>query len=115
MFVSLYIYLIILPSLEVKATGFQEHLKNATSHSYLNGVVIYVVNLVQIVIMLLACFIILCVYNVFGCMNIVFPLVFAILFATAMMSFTFVMREIFNSGGLAKINKKNEKEGCMIL
>jgi uncharacterized membrane protein (DUF485 family) len=97
MFAALYLYLIILPSIEIKATGFDEHLKNASRFSYLNGVVIYVVNLVQILLIVFAMFVVFFVYDVFGCISIGYPLFLAVLFVTAMMSFTFLLRAAFES------------------
>jgi hypothetical protein len=100
MIAALYLYLIILPSIETKATGFDEHLKNASRFSYLNGVVIYVVNLVQILLIVIAMFVIFAIYDLFCCINIGYPLFFAVLFVPAMMSFTFLLRAAFESSKL---------------
>jgi hypothetical protein len=94
---SLYLNLITLPSIEVKATGILEYIKVASRFSYLNGVIIYAVNLVQILLIVLVMFVIFAIYAVFGCISIGYPLFFAILFITAMMSFTFFLRATFES------------------
>jgi hypothetical protein len=101
LFVFLYVYLIILPSVEMKLTGFQENLKNASKYSYLDEVVIYVVNLLQMTIVLLVLIGILIFYGTFDCTQIAYPIVFGLLFLCAMMSFTFFLRTLFNSGDIS--------------
>jgi hypothetical protein len=101
LFVFLYVYLIILPSVEIKLTGFQENLKNASKYSYLDEVVIYVVNLLQMTIVLLVLIGILIFYGTFDCTQIAYPIVFGLLFLFAMMSFTFFLRTLFNSGNIS--------------
>jgi hypothetical protein len=100
MIVALYQYLIILPSIETKATGFDEHLKTTSRFSYLNGIVIYAVNLVQILLIVMVIFVVFAVYNLFGCINIGYPLLLAVLFVTAMMSFSFLLQAAFESSTL---------------
>jgi hypothetical protein len=107
LFAACYLYLIILPSIETKATGFDDYLKNVSQFTYLNDVVIYVLNLVQILLIVMIVFTILHIYDVFGCINIGYPLLLAILSAMAMMSLTFLLRAVFDSSkysGLGQID-----------
>jgi hypothetical protein len=97
MFLAYYLFLIIVPSIGIKATGFHEHLKIVSRFSYLNGVVTYVVNLIQLLLVVFAIFAIFLVYEVFGCISIGYPLLLTILFITAMMSFTFLLVAMFES------------------
>jgi uncharacterized membrane protein (DUF485 family) len=95
MFVVLYLFLIILPSIET--IGFDVHLENTTRFSYLNGVVVYVINLLQIILIVFVIFVLFLVYNLFDCTSISFPFIFTFLFITAMMSFTFLLRAAIES------------------
>jgi hypothetical protein len=88
---------IIIPLIETKATGFNEHVKSVSRFAYLNGVAIYVVNLVQILVTVFALFIIFSLYDVFGCIGIGYPLLFAALSATAALSFAFLLQATFES------------------
>jgi uncharacterized Tic20 family protein len=97
MFAAFLSFLIILPSIKTKATGFDENLKHATRFSYMNGVVVYVGNLVQVLLIVIIMFVIFFVFDVFGCISICYPFFLTFLFVTAMMSFSFLLRATFES------------------
>jgi hypothetical protein len=98
--VAFVLFLVILPSIETKATGFDEYLKKTTRFAYLNGIINYGVNLVQMLTVVFAMFAIFAIYEVFGCISITFPLFLSILFSTAMVSLAFLLQAIFESSKL---------------
>jgi hypothetical protein len=96
MFVALYLFLDILPSIENKAEA-PFICCDAWFSRCLNGVFIYVVNLVQILMIVLAMFLVFSAYNLFGCTKIGYPLLFTVLFVSALISFMFLLRAAFES------------------
>jgi uncharacterized membrane protein len=92
------IFSIMIPAIETKSNGFDDYIKYATRYSYLNGVVNYSVNLVIILLLVITMFVLFSVYNVFGCISIGYPLFFTVLFVVAMLSFSFLLQAIFESG-----------------
>jgi hypothetical protein len=99
-FVAFVLFLVILPSIETKVTGFDGYLKKTTRFAFLNGIINYAVNLVQMLIVVFAMLAIFSRYEVFGCISIGYPVFLSILFSTAMMSLAFLLQAIFESSKL---------------
>jgi hypothetical protein len=94
---GIYLFLIILPSIESKAPEFDEHHKNAPCCKTLDRVIIYVVNLVQLLMIAMAMFLVFAAYGLFQCINIGYPLLFAVLFVSALFSFMFLLQTVFET------------------
>jgi hypothetical protein len=96
-FAGIGLFLIILPSIEKKAPEFDENHKNVPCLTNLNGVVIYLVNLVQLLLIAVVMFLVFIAYGIFECINIGYPLLLAVLFVLALISFMLLLQTVFET------------------
>jgi len=91
------ISLIFTRMIEEKSCGFREQLKNATPFSFLNNVALFTTNHLQLLFLLYFCLIITFIKSFWFSVNVFYPIVLMILFATALISFTFLVSAFFES------------------
>ncbi|XP_062562743.1 ATP-binding cassette sub-family A member 2 [Armigeres subalbatus] len=98
-------YLLLVPLVDEKASGMKEYLKIATPYSYWNEVAIYLINFVQLIVIVIFCLTITILADVWEgtAAQMVFVCVLLVLFVICSISFTFFISTLLESVTISTI------------